>query len=599
MLLWTALLGAVLLIARPSLTRKVAPLVASLLLGATTLLGRALWRLDLSFTYVADHARSGVSAPYRLSGLWGGADGSLLMFTAMLAVVVAAVPWVSGGDVAARWGSGTVAVLVATVLWFADPFERLQIPAIAGGGLQPILEHPAMLYHPPILYVGLVVAFVPWAIAVGAPTANDAWRQRARVWLAVVLVLVTVGQLTGANWAYVELGWGGFWGWDPVENGILVTWLLTVAALHVVREPVPARVVATLAAAPWLSVLVGIAVTRAGVGGSVHAFADDGRTSWALLVVIVFTISVTVRQVRRLPAGRFRLRLAPIGSAAAVFGALVVLEGVLYPIPAPGEPLVAGHFYATILGPLAVVALAVCSLALARPRPVLLIGGMAVAIVLSTLAGARTPFAIAASGGVGAVVTALVGGLGDNRSSTKSTRWPVRLAHLGFAILLVGVAGSTQADHLTVTLTEGAEAQLAGVTFRHRSVSVGPGPVRGSDAVVATLDAVEGRRTVTLRPALVAFADRGVVLAETALDSRPRRDVQVVLRTATDDGAARYDLSVTPLVQPVWWGAGMVALAGCTLVVGQLWSRRRFSRARSSKADIVADSAAEAAAESA
>jgi cytochrome c-type biogenesis protein CcmF len=573
---------------RPREVRVLAGVAAGALGGAAATLGWLLWHLDLSYVYVADHARREIGNGYRLAGLWGGADGSLVMFTAFVAVIVAVAPGVA--PIARRCGAGTVALLAATSIWFADPFERLQIPAISGGGLQPILEHPAMLYHPPILYAGLVTTLVPWLLTIGARALDDTFRATARRALLVAFVLVTVGQLTGANWAYVELGWGGYWGWDPVENGVLVTWLLLLAAVHAVGHATSPRLLGGLLAAPWLSVLIGVAVTRAGVGGSVHAFSNDRRTTSMLLVVIAFTVTVTAATLLRLPRAASERRLALVGTAFFAIAATLVLEGVLYPIPAPGEPLVSGHFYATVLGPVAVLAVAASTLALGRSRPGWFVVGALGALTAASLLGARSPFALAVAAAVGCVATGLVAGLvGQPGTGTAATRWSTRLGHVGFAVMLVGIAGSTQADRVTISLNPGAEVEVGGVTLRHRSVAVEPGPSPGSSAVVATLEVIGS--STTLRPSLVSFEARGVLLAETALDSRPVRDVQVVLRTADDRGAARYDIAVTPLVQLVWWGALLIAAAGVWAFADQSRPRLRPSRARSSSADTVAESA--------
>ena len=172
---------------------------------ATVVLARALWSLDLSLTYVADHARAGTSEFYRLSGLWGGASGSLLLFTSMVAAAVAALVWTQPRPTArsaGRWGSLSVAVLTGAVLATANPFRQLAIPAIEGAGLQPILEHPAMLYHPPLLYLSQVSTIVPFLVAVASPL-NPGTRRALRGWLGLSLALLTAGLATGSNWAYV------------------------------------------------------------------------------------------------------------------------------------------------------------------------------------------------------------------------------------------------------------------------------------------------------------------------------------------------------------------------------------------------------------
>jgi cytochrome c biogenesis factor len=501
---------------------------------ATVALGRALWTLDLSLAYVADHARAGVGAPYRLAGLWGGASGSLLLLTALGAAVLL----VGANDRA------TIGGAVATLLGFlvalqtlADPFDRLAIPAIAGGGLQPILEHPAMLYHPPIVYVGLVVLAVPALRTISAGTrrtVDDEWRDASRRWLLPAFVLLTAGLALGANWAYVELGWGGYWGWDPVENSVLVPWLVTLAALHRLRRPGPhGPSSAALVIAPWLLVLVGTTLTRSGAGPSVHAFADDADLGWILLGVIVLSACAAGVAVARLRPLDDRADLLTIPVGLGLAGATVVFAGVLYPLPAPGSPSVSGAFYARLLLPLALVAVVGAGIPfLRRPRPA----------------------------------------------------WPTAVAHVGFAVLVVGVLGSTQAESAFVALAPGESVAVGAYRFRHEGVAVVAGPAPETEAVQATLRVERDEELVTtLRPELVAFPERGVLLAETALHSRPLRDIQVVLASASDSGTARYELAVRPLVALVWWGAALMTLGGA----GSLHRRWRRSRVRSSSLDTV------------
>ena len=544
----------------------------------TIVLGQALWTLDLSLTYVADHARSGLSGPFRLAGLWGGASGSLLLFTSMVAAAVAAMVWTQPAATARSasvWGSLSVAVLTGAVLVTANPFGRLAIPAIAGAGLQPILEHPAMLYHPPLLYLGQVSTIVPFLVAVAAPL--DAGRRRAlRCWLGLSLGLLTIGLATGSNWAYVELGWGGFWGWDPVENGILAAWLMTVAAMHAVGQPSHGRAIRMLCALPWILVLVSGAVTRGGVGGSVHAFADDERVSWILaaLAIASTALAASVRRDRRDERHGHRwLRITCTALATAAAAAVVV--GVLYPIPAPGEPVVTGPYYARLLAPLAVVGLGACSVALGGRATVWSASGTLAGVIAAAAAGARSAFALCVAAGAGAVLVGLIEGLRRHGRGL----WPMRVGHIGFAILLIGVAGSTQADRATFGLDVGQEVEVGGRTFRHVGVEVAEGPAPGSSAVVATIEVRDGDALVAeLHPSLVAFGDRGVLLAETALHSVPARDIQVVLRNATDPALALYTVSVAPLVMWVWWGSVLIAGAGLMVAFDAATGRARRAR---------------------
>ncbi|MEA2686759.1 MAG: cytochrome c-type biosis protein CcmF, partial [Actinomycetota bacterium] len=202
----------------------------------------ALVTEDYSLVYVADNASRDTTWPYRLAGLWGGMSGSLLLWTWMLAgwsllasrSVRRRRPELAGGTQAVL--ALEAAVFLGLLVTVSRPFATLAVPAIDGGGLTPILRHPAMLYHPPLLYAGYVGLAVPAAIAVAALTsaagaARD-WIGVARRFMVPSLVLLAVGLTAGAHWAYVELGWGGYWAWDPVENGALLPWLAGIAFLH-------------------------------------------------------------------------------------------------------------------------------------------------------------------------------------------------------------------------------------------------------------------------------------------------------------------------------------------------------------------------------
>jgi cytochrome c-type biogenesis protein CcmF len=217
---WVALLAALAAGAAPALGRHRR---AVLLLGvavtsagvATAVLARALVTGDYTLAYVADFSRRDASAAFRLAGLWGGMAGSLLWLAALVGVAGLAAAWRLDDErrpwLAAVTGT-TVAVLLGLAVVFADPFARLAVPAVDGAGLTPILEHPAMLYHPPLLYLGLATLVGPFSLTVAALVdgrLDDTWLATVRRWSLVPWTLLGVGMVAGAHWAYVELGWGG------------------------------------------------------------------------------------------------------------------------------------------------------------------------------------------------------------------------------------------------------------------------------------------------------------------------------------------------------------------------------------------------------
>ncbi|MGI8983270.1 MAG: cytochrome c biogenesis protein CcsA, partial [Acidimicrobiales bacterium] len=397
------------------------------LTAALVVLAVALVTVDGSLVYVADHTSRATSWPYRLSGLWGGMAGSLLLWTWMAAL------WaVIAGTVVSRrapaLGAGVTAVLGAYLVVFcgllvavSQPFERLAVPALDGGGLNPVLLHPAMLYHPPLLYAGAVGLVVPFALAMAGGRAGAAWVAPAARFAGVSLVLLSAGLLTGAHWAYVELGWGGYWAWDPVENGGLLPWLAGVAFLHAAvlarRRGGPAGAAAGLAGLAFVLGLLGSFLTRSGASQSVHAFAEARAVGWVLGLAVaataVATVVVLVR--RRRPAGR-RPPDAAITANNVVLVALagVIGFGTLYPMVAAwlgaGEVIVTGRYFAVVASPLAVALLVALGVGPGPRAPLLSAAwGLAAAAGAGVWFAERRPFAVmlvGLAGGAGAPPTA-------------------------------------------------------------------------------------------------------------------------------------------------------------------------------------------------
>jgi cytochrome c-type biogenesis protein CcmF len=617
--LWLALvagMGAAVAGLLPAMARRAAWLlglsVAACAL-ATGVLVRALVANDFSLTYVADFSREEIGAPYRVAALWGGMAGSLLWFATLVGLAGLVAAWrTSARRAAARplicaVTGGTVAALAALVLAFADPFRRLEVPAIDGAGLVPILEHPAMLYHPPLLYLGLATLVGPFAFTVAALAEDGldaSWAATVRAWLLLPWTLLAVGMLAGAHWAYVELGWGGYWAWDPVENTALLPWLGVTLCLHALRRfglspaaPAgnggPARPpvrLAGLACLPFVLALLGALLTRSGATSSVHAFAESrtiGRALGALVaaaslgMVALLVRAAGTRRGSAPPTSSRRLGRRPTvptllaGHLAVVGGLLaIVLAGTLWPLGTDligGDGIaIEGRYFASFAGPLAaagLVLLAVFPLVRARGT------------------AAERPIVAAAGLGLGAGIVAAMAGTGDRELSAAvlmglggtvvatsglavARRLPgligAHVAHAGLGLLMVGIGGTTTGETTTVALSPGESVEVAGRTVTNRGLSVADGPVDASEAVVADVD-VDGRG---LAPSIVAFPERNVLLAETSLISGPFADVQVALRDAQDDGTALLEVGVHPLQVLVWWGALVLVAGGALGLLG-------------------------------
>ena len=399
-----------------------------------------------------------------------------------------------------RVGAALVTSLSAISLFAADPFARLSLAPVDGGGLLPILEHPAMVIHPPLLYVGLL-ATLPAFLGVFA----------CRRWLALSAATLTVALALGAWWSYAEQGWGGYWAWDPVENGGFLPWLAAVAALHV-PSTAGARLKTATSMAPFVLAMAGTWLTRSGNAASVHAFADARVVGRALLGVVVVLVVASWVAVRRLPrgdgervGGLHRMHLV-----ANLMVLTVVGVGTLAPVirRAVGGPLVAidGRFFARLLAP--VVAVSLVGMAMATWR---------------------------------------------GRSAAQ------RLAHIGLGVMLVGVVGTVTGRHELVILTPGQTASVAGRSLVFAGTTQGVGSRPNTTEVRADVS-VDGYE---MSPSFVVFNTSNQLLVETASSRRWWGDVQVVMAVRSTAGPTVFNVHVAPLQSLVWLGALVMAVGLC------------------------------------
>ena len=329
---------------------------------ATAVLLVALARHDFSFQYVAEHTSRELPLRYTLTAFWGGQEGSLLLWLLVLSAYSSAAV-LTTRRVARDLLAWTVPVLGFVGTFFAfmlvfvsSPFATQHAPA-DGAGLTPSLQNPYMAIHPPMLYLGYVGLTVPFAFAMGALLSrrtDERWIVATRRWTLAAWTFLGVGQLLGAHWAYVEIGWGGYYAWDPVENAALMPWLAATAYLHSVMIQEKRGMLRV-----WNMVLVALAfclsifgtfLTRSGVIQSIHSFAQSPLGSWFLAFICVIVAGSTVLIITRLPLLRARTKLESLVSREATFLynnlllvalCLTILWGVVYPLLSElvrGEP---------------------------------------------------------------------------------------------------------------------------------------------------------------------------------------------------------------------------------------------------------------------
>jgi cytochrome c-type biogenesis protein CcmF len=586
---------------------------------------------DFSVKYVASNSKSLLPLPYRYSAVWGSHEGSLLLWALVLALWTAAVATFSRTlprHVVARVLSvmGIVAVgFLAFLIFTSDPFARLLPAAAEGRDLNPLLQDPGLIVHPPMLYTGYVGFAVPFAFAIAALLEggfDSRWLRWTRPWTNVAWACLTIGIALGSWWAYYELGWGGWWFWDPVENASFMPWLAGAARIHsqAVKEKRGGFVGWTLllAIAAFSLSLLGTFLVRSGVLTSVHAFAaDPTRGTFVLIFLGIIVGGSLLLYALRAPDGAAakgayfasysRETLLLVNNVLLTASCAMVLLGTLYPLLADalelGKISVGPPYFASFFIPL------VGLLALLLPlgpltkwqrddasRPAKLLAPL---LVLSLLVGVAT-FLLLPQGGwktaLGAAGAAWVV-LGTLRFVVQRLRMPgarftaemvgMVLAHTGVGVFVVGallVEGMAQQHELA--LRPGQSVDVAGYSFRFDGVAHSRGPNYEADR--GTVVVSRGDRVVeTMHPEKRNYASGGQVMTEAAIVPGVAKDLYVALGESLGGGAWAVRVHVKPFVRWIWGGALLMALGGLVAA-----SDRRFRSVRRTAVGMPADAAA-------
>src|SRR6478736_369821 len=320
---------------------------------AAAVLAAGFLRSDFSLTYVADHSNRSLGGPYKLSAFWGGQEGSLLLWLLILTGYAALAVWVNRNRTRdlVVWVTPVLAAIAVgfsfLLVVVASPFTT-QVAPLDGAGLNPSLQNPYMMAHPPFLYLGYVGLAVPFAFAMGALLSgrtDERWIVATRRWTLIAWTALGVGQLLGAHWAYVEVGWGGYYAWDPVENAALMPWLAATAFLHSVMIQEKRGMLKVwnvlLVTLAFCLALFGTFLTRSGVVSSIHSFTQSPLGGWFLGFICVVAIGSLALILNRLPLLRSKTRMESLVSREATFLynnlllvalCLTILWGVIFPI---------------------------------------------------------------------------------------------------------------------------------------------------------------------------------------------------------------------------------------------------------------------------
>jgi len=554
---------------------------------------------DFSVAYVVEHSNSALPLHYRIAGVWGGHEGSLLLWTLMLGVWMTAVSLFSGHlpeEMTARvlGVMGLVSAgFLAFMLFTSNPFDRLLPAAPDGRDLNPLLQDPGMVLHPPMLYMGYVGFSVAYAFAVAALLSGKldaAWARWSRPWTTVAWMFLTLGIALGSGWAYYELGWGGWWFWDPVENASFMPWLVGTALIHSLavtekRGSFRSWTVLLAIVAFGLS-LLGTFLVRSGVLTSVHAFAVDPRRGIFILglfaVFIGGALALYAWRTARIglggdfaPVSRESFLLANNVLLAAAAGS--VFLGTLYPLAIDalgvGKISVGPPYFETVFVPLMAPALFLMGIGpLARWKhaslpelAVLLRWALAVAIAVGLL----LPLAFgrwSALTGLGLALALWVAltGLLTFRKSWRQTRshYGMVIAHLGVAVFVVGVTlvKSYESDR-DATMKPGDSVDLAGYVFRLEDISNVKGPNYVSARAKISV-ARDGRAVTVLYPEKRLYVVQNMPMTEAAIAPGLTRDLYVSLGDPVDGGAWLVKVQHKPFVDWIWGGCVIMALGG-------------------------------------
>jgi cytochrome c-type biogenesis protein CcmF len=603
-----------------ALARPAAQTQALLVAFAFGCLMRAFIVNDFSVAYVAQHSNSQLPVLYRAAAVWGGHEGSLLLWLLMLNGWTVALSLLSRqlpdamvarvigvlGLVAAGFG--------AFLLLSSNPFERL-LPAPADGrDLNPLLQDPGLVFHPPMLYMGYVGFSVAFGFAVAALLAgrlDAAWARWSRPWTTVAWLNLTLGIALGSWWAYYELGWGGWWFWDPVENASLMPWLVGTALIHslAVTEKRGAfrHWTVLLAIAAFSLSLLGTFLVRSGVLSSVHAFATDPRRGLFILgfLVVVVGGSLTLfalRAPRVGGGGRFawlsRESLLLVNNLLLLVAAGSVLLGTLYPLIldalGAGKISVGPPYFNTVLLPVFVPLLALVPLGpLARwkqlePKPMArslrgaalfaLAGAAGIPVAMGRFAPLPALGVLLALWIAGATVVQLRRRL--QSGNPPPAFWGMHLAHLGLAAVVLGITLVKGYEvEKDVRMAPGDTLSIGAYTLEMVGVSTVPGPnyvaQRGELRLLA-----DGRPLRTLHPEKRAYRSSQMPMTESAIDAGLTRDVYVSLGEPLDNGAWSVRAYVKPFVGWIWGGCVLMAIGGALAA-----SDRRYRLKRAATAD--------------
>ncbi|CAM3638881.1 heme lyase CcmF/NrfE family subunit [Polynucleobacter arcticus] len=584
------------------LARPTAQTVFLLLAIAFFILAWSFYTNDFSVLYVADHSNSQMPMIYRLGAVWGGHEGSLLLWVFLLSTwtfLVAQLSKALDEFMVARV-IGVLGLVITGLLLFvlltSNPFERMLPAAQDGRSLNPLLQDPGLVFHPPMLYMGYVGFSVAFAFAIASLLSgrlDAAWARWSRPWTTAAWVFLTLGIALGSWWAYYELGWGGWWFWDPVENASFIPWLVGTALLHSLavtekRGGFKSWTVLLAITAFSLS-LLGTFLVRSGVLTSVHAFATDPKRGIFILIFLVLVVgsSLTLyawRAPKSTLGGKFsftsRETFILLGNVFLVVSAASVLLGTLYPLLIDalhlGKISVGPPYFNAVFVPIMIPLLVLMGIgpwtSWKNSNLLAVIKRLWTAAVVAVIAAGLIPWVMGEFTWLSSlgfllafwVISSGVLQIIRQAKAGKPTRSFIgmQVAHLGIAVFVIGVTmvGAYQ-EEKDVRMLAGESVSVGGYQIQMQGVSAVPGP--NYNAMQGTfLLTRNGNLEATMYPEKRSYFSSTMPMTEAAIDVGITRDIYVSLGEELDDKSWAVRVYYKPFVDWIWGGCLLMALGG-------------------------------------
>jgi cytochrome c-type biogenesis protein CcmF len=581
----------------------------------------AFYANDFSVMYVAQHSNSQLPVMYRISAVWGGHEGSLLLWLLMLCGWMMAVSIFSRQlpDVMVSRVLGVLGLIAVGFLLFmlitSNPFVRLSDIPADGRDLNPLLQDPGLVFHPPMLYMGYVGLAIPFAFSIAAllnGRLDAAWARWTRPWATAAWICLTIGIALGSWWAYYELGWGGWWFWDPVENASFLPWLISTALIHSLAVTEKRGLFRSwtimLSLIAFSLSLLGTFLVRSGVLTSVHAFATDPKRGVFILLFLAVVVGGSLilfaaRSGKVRAGGSFSLvsreTFLLVNNVLLTTAAAAVLLGTLYPLIIDalnlGKLSVGPPYFNAVFAPImtpVLLFMVIGSYARWKNDTVTnLTQKLRPIAIVSVLLGCTAPLlagewsALVAMGltlSIWIVLASFVQMYRQfkdtaNWKSTPISYWGMHVAHIGIAVCVVGITMvkgyETEKD---VRMTIGDTVEVGGYTFRLTGIDQVPGPNYSADR--GSVELIKGDRVLrVLHPEKRTYFSSTMPMTEAAIDSGPTRDVYVSLGERLEgEGKPAWAMRVyhKPFITWIWLGCFLMAFGGGMAVVDKRYRKK-------------------------